>query len=251
MTELGDVYEAADANYRESLRFLGDSLRLVQDILDVYQRTADVVASSPRAHEDEHVMGMNFMMAARYYGVMALLACLRGHITDSFASTRMAIEAAAFAFRVKRHPNLARVWLDAGEDDAAYDEYRKRFRRLFPEDHARLRELGARYDLCAKQTHPSVYAFAGRSKVDAAEPHYTLKFEYFQMASDGSEPARTFLFTLNTHILILGVFGEALGRALSHDPTTFDLRFNAVEAALAQHTARWIQRVPALRPTGT
>jgi hypothetical protein len=41
MTELEEVYGFADANYRESLRLLGDSILLVQDFVDLYQRMFD------------------------------------------------------------------------------------------------------------------------------------------------------------------------------------------------------------------
>ena len=172
MTELEDVYESADKNYRESLRLLGDSIALTQDFVDLYQRISDIAAGSPLALKDEHVMGVKFLMAARCYLVTGMADCLRCHLTDTAGKTRMAIEQAAFAARVKRHPHLAKFWLDAGEDETAYDEYRDRFRKLFPDDHALLKVLGERYDLCAKQTHPSIYSFAGRSKANSVEGKY-------------------------------------------------------------------------------
>jgi len=248
MTELEKVYDSADRNYRESLRMLGDSILLVQDFVDLYQRAADIVAASPLAMKDEHIMAAKFLMAARYYLVTGITDCLRCHLKDTFAETRMAIENVAFAARVKRHPHLAIVWLDAGESKEEYEDYRQKFTKLFPDEHQLLKILGERYDMCAKQTHPSIYAFAGRSKVVEAEKMYTLKFEYFQAERDGSEPIRTFLFILNTHMRIFNVFREVLADALGDDARVLELHANSVDAKYVTHCAQWVQRIPALRP---
>lgn len=252
MTELAEVYDAAERNYRESLRLLGDSVLLVQDFVDLYQRMFDIVAGSPLALKDEHVMGLKFSMAARCGFITAVADCLRCQLADTFAKTRMAIEQAAFAARVRRHPHLATVWLNAGHDDAAYDEYRHKFTKLFPGDHALLRALGERYDICAKQTHPSIYSHAGRSKVEesATAYAYTLKFDYFVAERDGSEPLRTFFWIVNTHMLIINVFRETLSGALAGDAAALGLRANSVEAKYFSHLGGWAERIPALRPLG-
>ena len=160
----------------------------------------------------------------------------------------MAIEQAAFAARVKRHPHFATVWRDAGQDEAAYAEYRGKFTKLFPRDHVQLRELGARYDFCAKQTHPSIHSFASRSRVEETDQHYTLKFDFFQVKPDGSEPVGTFLWILNTHMFIVAVFREVLADVLVDDAKAYEVQVNAVEARLASHRAGWWDRIPALRP---
>jgi hypothetical protein len=241
VTELHNVHGIGVRHYEESLRFLGDSVSLVEDCVQLYQRAADIAGGSPLANRDEYFMGIQFSMAARYYLVTGALACFRGHITDAYASTRMAIEQSAFAARVKRHPHLAPIWQDAGHGEAAYEEYREKFKKLFPQDNAKLRELGTRYDICAKRTHPSIHSFAGRSTVEETERHYRLKFDYFQVNDDGSELVGTFLWLLNTHIFIAAVFLVADARA-------YGVQANAVEAKLASHMAGWQIKIPALRP---
>ncbi len=92
MTELENVYQLADQHYRESLRFLGDSVSLAQDTVQLYQRATDIAATSPIAGQAEYLMGLQFLMASRYYLVTAIQTCFRGHCIDMYASTRMAIE---------------------------------------------------------------------------------------------------------------------------------------------------------------
>jgi len=127
VTELEEVYQSADENYRKALALLGDSVLLVQDLIDLYQRIAETVSASPLAVKNEHVMGVKFMMASRYYLTTGVIDCLRCHQKDT--------------------------------------------------------------DHCAKQTHPSIYSFAGRSTTTKTDTAYMLEFGYFQAEPDGSAPA--------------------------------------------------------------
>jgi len=167
---------------------------------------AEICSKTSAAVQDDIFAGLQFVLACRYHLVVGALTALRGHITDSFRNSRMAIESAAFAARVKRDPGLATVWLNAGHDDAAYKEYRNQFSKLFAGDDPVLRELGSRYDDCAKQGHPSVYAFAGHTKIEQTPTDLLVQFEYFQMRSDASEPVRTYLWILTTHLLIVSSY---------------------------------------------
>lgn len=248
VTELEQIYRNADGNYQKSVQFLGHSVSLIQDLVDLSQRIADVAAGSPLALKNEHIMGATFLLAARYYLVTGVADCLRLHLTDTYAKTRMAIEQVAFAARVKRHPHFARIWMNAGEDDAAYDEYREKFKKLFPADVPLLKELGERYDICAKRTHPSVHSFASRARVIESKRFYDFKFDYFEAASDGSEPVRTFFFILNTHLLISRMFFDVLTDAVAADALALGLRLHSVEAKMNTHSAAWLAKIPALRP---
>lgn len=247
MTELSEVYDGAHANYQQAVKLLGDSVLLVQDCVDLYQRMFEIVAGSKLALKDEYVIGVKFGMAAQCYLITAIADCLRCHLKDTFAKTRMAIEFVAFAARVMKHPHFAKVWVNAGQDDAAYDTYREKFKKLFPDDHELLRELGARYDICAKQTHPSIYNLAGRDSTERTKTAFTFKFAYFEAASDGSEPLRTFFWIVHTHTLIIKVFRESLADALTDDAKALDMRISAVDGKLAAHLGGWVDRIPAIR----
>ena len=248
--ELHEVAEKAEAHYRESLRFLGDSVSLVEDFVHLYQRALDIAAGSPLANQPEHLLCAEFLMATRYYLVTAVLACFRGHIVDVYPGTRQAIEQAGFAALIKRRPDLAIVWRDASRNKATYNEYLNSFRskELYPASHPQLNELRSRYDVCARQTHPSIHSFAGRSRMEEDDRSFTLKFYYFQVSSDGSEPVGSFLWILNTHMLIANVFREALVDVLAADAQAYEVLMNAIEARLGHHTAQWLEKIPALRP---
>jgi hypothetical protein len=103
-----------------------------------------------------------------------------------------------------------------------------------------LRELGSRYGAASKLGHPSVYAMAGHTKAKMGDAGFALEFKYFELKNnDLSEPARTFLWIIDTHFGILRLFEEVLAEAIAHDLTTWEVRRNGVDARLGVQKLRW------------
>lgn len=171
MTELEEVRDGEEQNYRISIEVLGDSVTLTQDLIDLYRLLVEISTKSEIAARDEIVAALQFLLASQYQLTVGVLAALRGHLTDSFRHSRMAIEQAGFAARVKEHPHLALVWMNAGQDETSYAKYREKFStgKLFPDGHAVLEELGRRYDYASKLGHPSIYAMATQSRIKSDE----------------------------------------------------------------------------------
>ena len=152
MEEIDQVREAEEANYRNARGVLGESVSLVQELVDLYKLFGEMIKQSGVGSDDEIVAASTFLLACQYQLAVGALALVRGHLTDSFSYARKAIELCAFAARVKRHPHLAMVWLSAGRDDASYEKYREKFSgdKLFPKDHTILEKLRKAYDHCSK-----------------------------------------------------------------------------------------------------
>ncbi len=239
MDDLEIVREGEEGNYQETRRGLGDAVSLVQDVVDLYGVLGELLKGSPTEVPDEIVVASQFVLAARYQLTIGALTLLRGHLTDSFSYARQAIELCAFAARVKRNADLAMVWLNAGDSDAAYKEYRKKFSpgELFPEDDAILRELRERYDFCSKQFHPSLYSLARRIETEQIDEGFKINFGYFEL--DREEPICTLLWTLDTHFRILGVFEDVYSEIIAYDRARWDVRRNAVEGKLLGQKAKW------------
>lgn len=238
---LEDLREAEEANFRTAIKLLGETVSLVEDVDALYDNLAALIRTSGVAPRNEVVAGANFLRAAQYHLRLAALDCLRCHITDSFSHSRMSIEAAAFAARVKRYPHLAEKWIRASENREAYDQYWKKFRgpAIFPKDDEPLAELGRRYETCAKQTHPSLYSIARRVRHQPGEG-YQAEFHYFEVRDgDASEPTRTFLWIMDTHFTILKTFASVFDEAVTRDAAAWTVRVNAVDAKLALHKQRW------------
>lgn len=244
--ELDDVREKEEANYHIPLRVLGDSVSLVQDLLDVHALITTTAARSKLILKPEHYVTLHFSLAARYHLTIGSLAALRAHPTDAVRNGRMAIECAAFAARVKTNPDMAPVWIDAGLSDEAYDRYLKVFSsgKIFPDEHPVLRELGSRFATTSKVSHPSLYALAQHVRIAKTDAGAEVKFHYFPVDKPSwTEPARTFFWTVDTHFGAVRVFVDALAKPLESERAVIDVRVNAIDAKLTVHKNRWREAI--------
>jgi hypothetical protein len=242
LEEITEVYNAEDVNYRTAMQALGDSVSLVEDLIDLYKLLGQMIKESGVNPHDDIVSASQFLLACRYQLTLGALALLRGHLSDSFYFARKAIELCAFAARVKKHPHLAWVWLRAGDNRTSYEKYREKFSpgKLFPEDHTVLGILYDRYDLCSKHSHPSIFSLAGQIETKQTATKFSIKFNYFELDSkDSSEPIRTLLWAVDTHFLILKVFEEILADVIVDVRTTWEIKRNAVEGKIILHRDKW------------
>jgi len=226
MDEIDKVREYEEENYQRAKRRIGDSVSIVQDLVDLYKLLGEFIEKSSLALNDEIVCATDSLLACRYQLSMGALSLLRGHLTDSNLFTRKAIEFCGFAARIKNHPHLGMVWLKAGDSDESYKEYLNKFRpkSLFPNTHPLLTELHIRYDQCSKQSHPSVYSICRHIEVNQKDDKISIRFNYFELKQgDTSEPIRTFLWLVDTHFGIIRVFEEVLSEIINPDRVKWDL----------------------------
>jgi hypothetical protein len=73
--ELDDVREKEEANYQISVKVLGDSVSLVQDLLDVHALITTTAARSKLILKPEHYVTLHFSLAARYPLTIGSLRC--------------------------------------------------------------------------------------------------------------------------------------------------------------------------------
>lgn len=242
MEELEAVRKAEDANYRHSRKMVGEIGDMVQDFVQLYAALGSMVQKRHRKHAELLVIVGQSLMACRTDLIIGALSACRGHLSDSFMYSRRAIEFSAFAAAVQREPQLARIWQELGRDRPSYNKYLRTFRteKLFPKHDPHLLDLSERYNVAAKYAHPSRFAFAGRVGATTNEAEMSLTFDYFQVSNaDPSEPARTLLWILNTHFVILLVFEKLMADALGKDRGTWVAAREGVASRLDELKANW------------
>jgi hypothetical protein len=240
--ELDSVRKGEENNYGVVCSHMGDSISLIEDLIGLYELMASMVETSGVPPRDEVFAPCQFLLMDRYNLTLGALAAMRGHISDSFYFCRKAIEACAFAARIKRSPKLATDWMRAVADDSSYEKFREKFSvgKLFPQGHPLLAVLKGRYSLCCKMTHPSIISFGGHLDVQQGQSLSRVKFDYFQLDDrDPSEPIRTVLFIADTHLGILRIFEEILAPVVNHDRKKWEINLNAVDAKIGAHKNKW------------
>ena len=242
MEELDRVREKQEHNYHEAKKAVGDSVSLVEDLINLYEFLAESVKKSGVEPVDEIVAPSMFFMACRYQLTMSALAAMRGHLNDSFYFTRKAIESCAFASRIKKQPHLAMEWLQAWHSNSSFKRFRKNFSasKLFPKDDLLLVQLYNRYDHCSKMVHSSTFSFGGHIETKETPSEFNFNFDYFQLKEDDpSEPIRTLLYIVDTHFGILRVYEKVLDTVVAYDKVGWDIRKNAVDAKIGVHKQKW------------
>lgn len=261
-TKLAELVAAEAYNLAANTKHLGTSAELMSDVESVYEAMMPLkfpkrstTTGGPEGFSDEQLAVssiLNELMMCRMLLTKATLAAMRMYQGDSFTHVRRAVESCAFAVRMSKHHELCRTWHEAGTDNSRYKAYRDAFRtrEVFPnEGHADhdplLVVLKDRFDHCSKLIHGSVFGMANhfgtvpKGKNRAGKRHVN----FFDLPPDSL--VSSFLFVLNTHRLILQLFGRIL-EPYVRDFDRWKKEYLRVEEKLQRHTQRWTPNIMAL-----
>lgn len=242
MIEIHKISELENANYNEALSMLGDSIHLAADLHDLYELIGRSINDNKLPLEKHIASYLQFLLGARYQLTIGMLSSLRGHSNDSFFFLRRSIELCAFAARVIDHPHLADVWVEAADSDESYNTYRTKFSpgKIFSSDKMMLGKLYDRYDKCSKLSHASIYSFADQLEVSYKDDTWQMKLQYFTLyPKTPSEPVASFLYTADTHFMIIRVFVKCLCKIEGYNPSTLNSRISAFDTKIRSHKIKW------------
>jgi hypothetical protein len=262
-TKLSELVAAEANNLQGTTKHLGVSADLWTDVESVYMKMTPLIrfpsGGGDLDSSDELLTVVsicNQLMMCRMFLTKAVLAVLQMYRGDAFTHLRRAIETCAFAVRMSKHHDLCRIWAEGGVDeegdDTKYRAYRDAFRtkdvypnKSHPDHDPLLTEMKGRFDLCSKLIHGSILGMAShfgtvpKNKNTAGTRHVNL----FDMPEDSL--VSSFFFILDTHRLILQLFGRIL------EPYTTDFKawtkeYLYVEGRLERHRQKWAPHVSAL-----
>jgi hypothetical protein len=245
--DLKGQIEAENRNFEVTTKALGNTTELVQDFQELYKSLAGfvLIPDGGAATDAAKVamLALHLLMKSRSSLLIGSLTLLHGYRGNSLLFLRGAIEACAFAAQIRRKPELADVWLNAGDSADAYKRYKGQFKALFPKNDALLQELYERYDRCSQVIHSSLYSMAGHFSYPGDEEKMVLRFNLFDLPGDHNIVSSLY-FALDTHKRILKKFAEVLAGEITANTTVWELRFNSVEAKLDVHREKWKAVVP-------
>jgi hypothetical protein len=245
--EIEQFIDAENKNFEISRKALGKTYELIEDFQDVYDSLArSSKLPDPGAAPEQRMVTaaiVVLMGTSRRQFTLGILTLMRAHRADAALPLRRAIESCAFATRIRKHPHLAKVWLDGATGKTEYEKYREKFaKNLFPTDDSLLSDLGRRYDYASKIMHSSIYGAAGHFSFPDGPEGMTLRF--FDMPGDHSL-ITSFYDTVDTHKRILRAFGISLRPNVeSNQFDAWEVRLNSVEAKLDVHREEWKKVVP-------
>ncbi len=248
ITELGPK-EAE--NQEKATKYLKAAALLIGDVESLYLGMTPLVKfpggdlDSPDQLALVVTLACNHLMMSRMLFTKSVIAALRMYQGDALTHLRRAIETCAFTVRMSKHPNLCKVWSEAGFDDKSYNAYRKAFRTedVFPKrGHADfnplLTTLKDRFDLASKQLHGSVYGMANHFQLvpKGTNTPRTRNINFFDMPPE-SFPS-TYFMILTTHLIILALYGQVFQPHLT-DLAEWKAEFDAIKERVDRHLIAW------------
>jgi len=245
--DMMSMIEAESDNFKFTTKRLGSTVELVEDFQELYKTLAGFVFIPDGGDATDAakvaMLALQLLMKARGNLLVGSITLLRAYRGNSLLLLRGAIEACAFAAHIRRKPELADVWLNAGSGHEAYRTYKRQFKNLFPKDDLLLQELYERYDRCSQVIHSSLYSMAGHVQYPDDDQVMSLRFNLFDLPGDHSIVTSLY-FALDTHRRILRKFAEVLAGEIKANALVWEVRFNSVEAKLDVHREKWKSVVP-------
>ena len=135
---------------------------------------------------------------------------------------------------MEKHPHMARVWIEAGNDEKAFERFRKKFVKLFPDDDPPLKMLEEHYDRCSKVMHSSVFGVAHYF----AHNRNTASIDIFDVGTNAKLVA-TFMTSLSLYLVMLGVFQRLLAPYGGKTIAPWAERLDAVKKKFEIKHAYW------------
>lgn len=228
-------------NLEHAVAFLGDTYDLVTDLEGLYDSLPYLCQfpNDVETNDATFAAGLNghLMFICRRQLTLGTLTLLRGYRNDCQLHLRRALETCGFAAKMEKHPHMARVWMQAGNDDEAYERFRKKFVKLFPDDDPRLKMLGEHYDICSKAMHSNIYGvahyFAHRRRTPSAP-----SIDVFDVSTNAKLLA-TFMTSVDLYLVMLRVFERLLIPYTGDRITPWTAQLSAVEERFRLKHEHW------------
>lgn len=235
------------------LQLLGDTYDLIADMEALFDHLPTLCRLPSEANQRDAALAVEltrtFIWVSRRQLTIGTLSLLRGHRGDSELQLRRAIEYCAFAAKMRTHPHMATLWVDARRNDETFETFRGKFKKLFPEGDPDLSKLGRDYDRCSKAMHASIYGVAGYFAAHVAAGNQPgTGISVFDVETDGALIAFFFL-QARCYLAMLRVFGRLLAGCTDGQIVPWTEELTKVEEAFRLRRKQWMPFLAQALPT--
>jgi hypothetical protein len=229
-----------EKNLSHSIRLLGDSYDLVTSLERLYDMLPRLCCFPKDAETNDAtyaaVLTRELMRVCRRQLTLGTLTLLRLHRGDANLHLRKAIEICAYTAKMGKHPHMARLWMEARKDEKAFEKFREKFKKLFPQDDAEFAKLGHHYDECSRVMHSSIYGGGGIDVFDTTQDATVIAF---------------FFHITDAYLTMLRVFGHLLAAYAGEQIGSWTKELTMVEQTFRMKRHQWTPFIEQTTPTGT
>lgn len=206
-----DYLGIEEGNLYKSLVNLNEELLFLKKLDACYQllmKRADSIAI-----EDLDLLVFQLLGFVHYHFYFSNNCLLRGHISESFASMRAAIDATFIAYKIVLQPDTATNYLKRKNAFRNIKGHIKKQNKEDPSSYPLAPPLLKAHEACSQfGSHADISTFFNRLEtkrtvVDEKE-NLEMKFFYFQFPVDVEEFYKYFLYLMNHYLMMLALFFE-------------------------------------------
>jgi hypothetical protein len=237
------------------LQLLGDTYDLITDVEKLFDALPSLCKfpSDSRTNDATYaaLLTRELMRVCRRQLTLGTLTLLRRHRVDSNFHLRKAIELCAYAAKMGKHPHMARLWIEARKDEQAFDKFKDKFKKLFPQYDPELTKLGHHYDECSKAMHSSIYGVAGYFAAHVATGNQPgAGIDIFDTTKDATVIV-FFFHETDAYLTMLRVFGRLLAVYAGEQMASWTAELAGIEETFRVKRDEWIPFIKKTTPTGT
>lgn len=192
-------FMASLINFRTEIDLFGE--------LDVLYRLAILEGSSPRSS----LPLLQLLFLAHYQLLSSTASLLRCHLSDAWASTRVAIDCALIGATLIQDRTLANAWIQRAKPfDKLLRTYRNALRDGGQLPHPLVKPLIERYDFLSQySSHADINTFVHRLKFEEEQTTVMTTY-YYQFPENDVDFQIEILRLLRDFVLVIDVFSDFL-----------------------------------------
>jgi hypothetical protein len=246
-----DIIRFVGIEYEQFLISLAnnpDDIKVINHIQGLYNAaTADMTVD-----ENEFVL-FQLLTFTHYHFLFATSCIMRCHLSEAFASVRVAIDAALIAAQII-HDRASQVAYAKREKpfDKLMRHYKNLLRNKKPLPHPLVPELIKLHDSFSSfASHADIASFVHRVKSTVTDGRKLMVVEYFQFARNKDEKKIHTLTVFHTFVMILDVFSDFLVQEQKAVPVEWQNELRGLGAMLERRHTDLKAKVAAAEPNGT
>jgi len=247
--DINEIYKLEDKGYKDSMQKL-DVTILIKEIINLYDpltKIQNFLLKDEKANYEiialQTFINHAYLLDCKSRFISTCFSAFRGHFSDSLILLRIAIEACACAYRIKKRSHLAKVILESVNSNQKYKEYINKFKtsELFPAQliHPIMNELHKRYKECSKRAHSNIVSMALSIKFPINH-NKLIEKDYFEYNKAGPTGVAWHLFyIIDTHIGILQIFDEVFKDIIDFNRKNWLINLKQVKNKTSLHIKNW------------
>lgn len=252
---LNEILDHEKHNQGVSLELLGPSVVIVDRIAQLYIYLSHQMPNNKgNVISEKYLLPSWFMLNAKNQLLISSSLLVKGYFESAYKETRVAIEMAAIAYRIKTDKRCHEIWLQYMKDKDSYEKFRDIFHesKIFcrnvkdckrTDQIKKLHKLDERFKFCSRFAHVNPQSMAARMLFEDDSEFF--KFTATVTSVNNEDQLQLilhWLWTMGTHMHVVDFFASMLSEFIK-DQVEWNSKLSVVTEILNCHKNKWEDQI--------